>query len=222
MSYFPWSDEYSVHLRVIDNDHKDLVFIVNALHDAICHGSTRSQIGQIIGNLAKYVDEHFRREEALMETYGYPGLARHRRLHRQLARTVHGIRIIFGKKPNLIDPGRFLNFLRDWLIHHILEEDTKYAPYLRGDMDTDVQSDGQTAGASAISEPETFRHHEKEVPVTLSVPASKAAALRRCARILSEGGDDSVKIEEIVMPLHQMTFEEAIHFAGPVLHEHEG
>ena len=38
MSYFPWSEEYSVHLRVIDNDHKDLVNTVNTLHEAISEG----------------------------------------------------------------------------------------------------------------------------------------------------------------------------------------
>lgn len=33
MTCFPWSEEYSVHLRVIDNDHKDLVNTVNGLSD---------------------------------------------------------------------------------------------------------------------------------------------------------------------------------------------
>lgn len=102
MSYFPWSEEYSVHLRVIDNDHKDLVNTVNALHDAIREGATRGRIGHIIGNLAQYVDEHFSREEGLMEAYDYPGLARHKRIHRHLTRTVYAIRIIFGSKPKKI------------------------------------------------------------------------------------------------------------------------
>jgi len=80
MSFFPWSEEYSVHLRVIDNDHKDLVDTVNALHDGIKGGSARDKIGQIIGNLARYVDDHFVREEGLMEAYSYPNLAQHKRL----------------------------------------------------------------------------------------------------------------------------------------------
>lgn len=210
MSYFPWSDEYSVHLRVIDNDHKDLVNTVNALHDAICDGATRAQIGQIIGNLAKYVAEHFAREEALMETYNYPDLVRHKRIHRHLARTVYAIRIVFARRPKDIDPRKLLNFLRDWLVHHIIEEDAKYTPYLRGDIETDTQS--------VVSNADPADEEEETVSVTFTVPASKAAALRRCARLLSEGGKAGIAIQDIVMPVGEMTFDEAVHIARPIMH----
>jgi hemerythrin-like metal-binding protein len=217
MSYFPWSEEYSVHLRVIDNDHKDLVNTVNLLHDAINDGSTRGQIGQIISSLAKYVDEHFRREEALMETYEYPDLARHKRIHRHLARTVYAIRIIFANKPKKIDPSKLLTFLREWLVHHILEEDTKYTPYLRGDVEMKSGSHTDVLDAPATSGSRADLLEEEKEALTLTVPTSKAAALRRCARLLNEGGKESIAIEDIVMPVSQMTFEEAVHFARPIL-----
>ena len=217
MSYFPWSEEYSVHLRVIDNDHKDLVNTVNSLHEAISDGSTRGQIGQTIGNLAKYVDEHFSREEALMETYDYPGLARHKRIHRHLTRTVYAIRIIFTSKPQKIDPTQLLTFLREWLIHHILEEDTKYAPYMRGDIETETQSVADESIIPLTPELRVDLLGQEEETVTLTVPAAKAAALRRCARLLSEDGKEGIAIEDIVMPISQMTFDEAMHFARPIL-----
>ena len=217
MSYFPWSDEYSVHLRVIDNDHKDLVNTVNSLHEAISAGAARGQIGQIIGNLAKYVDEHFSREEAFMETYDYPDLASHKRLHRHLTRTVYAIRIIFTSKPKKIDPTKLLTFLREWLIHHILQEDTKYTPYLRGDMETETQSIADVSDVPPTPDLQEDLLDETEETVTLTVPAAKAAALRRCARLLTEGGKESIAIEDIVMPVSQMTFEEALHFARPIL-----
>ena len=222
MTYFAWSEEYSVHLRVIDNDHKDLVTTVNTLHEAISGGAKRGQIGQIIGNLAKYVDEHFAREEALMETYEYPGLAQHKRIHRHLTRTVYAVRIIFGSQPKKIDPGKLLAFLRDWLIHHILEEDTKYAPYLRGDAKTDTSERLSNDEADKEAVPSALdvldsRQDDREETVTVTVPASKAAALRRCARLLADGGKESIAIEDIVMPVSQMTFDEALHFARPIL-----
>lgn len=217
MSYFPWSDEYSVHLRVIDNDHKDLVNTVNSLHEAITAGSTRGRVGHIIGNLATYVDEHFSREEALMETYDYPDITRHKRIHRHLTRTVYAIRIIFASKPNKIDPGKLLSFLRDWLIHHILEEDTKYTPYLRGDMETGTESIGDDMDEEPAANFADEIIDDEEETVTLTVPATKAAALRRCARLLSDGGKECIAIEDIVMPVSQMTFDEAVHFARPIL-----
>lgn len=227
MTFFPWSDEYSVHLRVIDNDHKDLVGIVNSLHDAIRTGRAMGEIGHIIGNLAQYVDDHFTREEALMEAYDYPGLADHKRIHRHLTRMVFAIRTVFAHNPKEIDPAKLLRFLRDWLVHHIIEEDKKYVPFLRGE-----------AGGRSVSAPyrpgeaykEAADHKVGGVPsnghiagstetetLTLTVPADKAAVLRRCARFLAEGGVESVAIEGIVSPVSQMTLEEARHFAKPIL-----
>ena len=190
---------------------------VNSLHEAISAGAARGQIGQIIGNLAKYVDEHFSREEALMETYDYPDLASHKRLHRHLTRTVYAIRIIFTSKPKKIDPTKLLTFLREWLIHHILQEDTKYTPYLRGDMETETQSIADVSDVPPTPDLQEDLLDETEETVTLTVPAAKAAALRRCARLLTEGGKESIAIEDIVMPVSQMTFEEALHFARPIL-----
>ena len=217
MSYFPWSEEYSVHLRVIDNDHKDLVSTVNVLHEAIRDGAPSGRIGQIISNLVKYVETHFSREEKLMETYCYPDLARHKRIHRHLSRTVYAIQVIFASKPKKIDPIKLLTFLREWLIHHILEEDTKYTPYLRGDLDTETRSVADVSGIPRMPELRGDLLDEEEETVTLTIPAAKVAVLRRCARMLTEGGKESIAIEDIVMPVSQMTFEEALHFARPIL-----
>ncbi len=222
MSYFPWSDEYSVHLRVIDNDHKDLVSTVNDLHDAISDGSTNEQISHVIGALAKYVDEHFAREEALLEAYDYPDLARHKRIHRHLTRTVHSIRIVFGNDPTKIDPDKLLDFLRDWLVTHILKEDMRYAPFLRGDEQIEQDPAATETGSDSKPEPENGAGEsddgEAEMEtVTLTVPAAKAAALRRCARLLSDGGEESIAIEDVVMPVSHMTLEEAMRFARPLL-----
>ena len=217
MSFFPWSEAYSVHLRVIDNDHKDLVDTVNALHDAISDGATRGRIGHIIGNLAQYVDEHFAREEALMESYDYPDVAKHKRIHRHLTRTVYAIRIVFGSKPGNIDPVKLLGFLRDWLVHHILEEDMKYAPFLRGDKSAGNSPVDRESKDSLVSEIETGQADDGEETLTLTVPAAKAAALRRCARLLADGGTESIAIEDIVMPVSHMTYDEALHFARPIL-----
>jgi len=226
VSFFPWSDEYSVHLRVIDNDHKDLIGTVNELHDAIRNGSPKGQIGRIIHNLAQYVDEHFAREEALMEAYDYPGLAEHKRIHRHLARMVYAIRSVFASRPQEIDPARLLRFLKDWLVHHILEEDRKYVPFLRGsDAVQSVPEPGETGHKSAgvAANGSSGEHHSEDAEtLTLTVPAHKAAALRRCARFLAGDGLEAIAIEDIVMPIRHITLDEALHVAKPILRRKGG
>jgi hemerythrin len=214
MTYFPWSDEYSVHLRVIDNDHKELVGMVNALHDAIANGAKRPEIAHIIGNLARYVDEHFDREEALMQTYDYPLIVRHKRIHRHLRRVVHAIRIIFSSRPKDIDPVKLLAFLKDWLLEHILKEDMKYVPFLRGDDDAPLSLADDVEAVDAAVE---HMHQDELVTLSITLPASKAAALTRAARMLSDGGPEAIAIEDIVLPVSHMTFDEALKYARPIL-----
>lgn len=226
MSFFPWSDEYSVHFRVIDNDHKDLVEIVNTLYDAIANAEGRTQVGRTLTRLATYVDAHFAREEQLMEEYDYPGVAQHKRLHRHLARKVHAIRKVFAENPKSIDPTKLLNFLRDWLVHHILEQDTKYAPYFRGeqqeepgfqdevdgdDLEIDFVDDEMSAGKPSANGTGAIQ------TITLTVPVEKASILIRCAKALSKDGPVGEAIEDIVTPVGRMTLDEAERVARDLL-----
>jgi len=227
LSFFPWSDEYSVHFRVIDNDHKDLVEIVNALYDAIANAEGRSQVGRTLSRLSTYVDAHFAREEQLMEEYAYPGVVKHKRLHRHLARKVHAIRKVFAENPKSIDPDKLLKFLREWLVHHILEQDTKYAPYFRGEGGPDADAEDGDVGENDLDIDFVDEDEEEHKPlvvskgpkqtITLTVPAVKASALLRCAQVLTEDGPDATAIEDILMPVGRMSLEEAEHIARDLL-----
>ncbi len=225
MSFFPWSDEYSVHFRVIDNDHRDLVEIVNALHDSIVNAEGRTQVGRTLSRLATYVDAHFAREEQLMEEYSYPGIIKHKRLHRHLARKVPAIRKVFAENPRRIDPAKLLSFLRDWLVHHILEQDTQYAPYFRGKVEEtpDFQSEADGDEELEVDFAEDERSGADGAgpyqTITLTVPAVKAPILLRCAMVLSEDGPISDAIEDMVMPVGRMTLEEAERTARDLLRE---
>lgn len=211
MTFFPWSDDYLVHVRVIDNDHKDLVEIVNNLHTCIKNGESRVEIGRVISNLVTYVSDHFAREEALMEEYDYPGITEHKRMHRRLARTVHAIRKLFGEDPAQIDPVKLLSFLKSWLVNHILEEDVSYVPYMHGGGGQSMRS--PTVG-NADKSP---AGDEEEIQLTLTVPARHAATLRRCARLLCEDGAEAIAIEDIAVPLGNLTHDEAVRLATAVL-----
>ena len=216
MAFFPWSDDYLVHVRVIDNDHKDLVQIVNNLHESIKTGSSRAEIGRIIAGLATYVSEHFEREEGLMAQYDYPGMAEHKRMHRRLARTVHAIRYLFKENPAQIDPGKLLKFLRNWLVHHILGEDVSYVPYLHGTASADDEAVHQKT-ASTANGAGGQHDDDTEIQLSLTVPERHAELLRQCARLLAEDGGGAIAIEDIVAPLGILTHDEAARLATPVL-----
>ena len=44
MAFLEWSDEYKVNIRVIDNEHRALFAMVNALHEAVQKGTAEAAI----------------------------------------------------------------------------------------------------------------------------------------------------------------------------------
>lgn len=191
MSYLEWSDDYSVHIKVIDNDHKALFDIVNALHGRLQESDPREKIEATFKALIVYVREHFNREEIYMDECGYPMAESHKEKHRNLSNTLNAHYKSFQSDPEGFDQENFLTFLKKWLSRHILQSDMHYVPYLRGEK---------------RGVPEELRKttkHEVSMlkSVCLQVPGEKVDHLKKCASILKKGGVDATTLEEILSKL---------------------
>lgn len=211
MTYFPWSQEYSVGVRLIDRDHKELVEQVNALHEQISETGTEAQIAANLAFLARYVKEHFTREEALMAEYGYPDLVPHRASHHKLADKIHAAQKVFAADPKQLDPRKFLLFLREWLVHHILVSDMKYVPYLHGEA---ARPPAESNGVGA--QPNGAPRADETAVVEVEVPTDKVDVIRRCAKLLGTGSEVAAEIEALAEPT-TMTLEEAEQLIAPLL-----
>lgn len=211
MVFFPWSQDYSVGIRVIDNDHKELVDAINNLHRAIQKGVADGEVDIALTFLARYVRDHFRREETLMADCGYPDLMQHKAQHRKLARTVHAIRKVHAQHPHKIDPDKLMEFLRNWLVHHIAGADMKYIPYLLGDAKGDTFIDDPGPGPGG-------RRQNGAIAVQVKVPPDKVELIQRCAALLNEGGRTAKALEELADPLTGMTLQEAAELVKHLLH----
>ena len=122
-----WTPEMSVGVPELDADHRILVDLINKLADAQ-DVNDAGVIESVLDRLAIYIDEHFQREEAYMESAGYPQLPEHRQKHRALTAQVEQIRLDFflGNRDSI---GEYtLVFLKEWLRQHILVEDMQYNP----------------------------------------------------------------------------------------------
>jgi hemerythrin len=128
MSYLKWSDKYSLNVAEIDEQHKKLVSLVNAMYDAMHAGKGRDMIGKVIAEFVAYTDYHFKSEERLLRQIGYPEYDEHKEMHDNLSRKAQSIKAAFdrGNTPTAIE---VMLLLTNWLNTHILEEDRKYKPY---------------------------------------------------------------------------------------------
>ncbi|MBF0271562.1 MAG: bacteriohemerythrin [Magnetococcales bacterium] len=124
-----WTEKMAVNVPPLDADHRQLISLINELHAAVQLGKGQSLLNQIVENLLNYTRTHFAREERYLESIGFPGQEAHKEEHRQFCDQV----VIYQQKL-LDDPfalsSDVLQFLRNWLIHHIQGSDMAYRNHM--------------------------------------------------------------------------------------------
>lgn len=123
-----WSDNLSVNVEEIDRQHKELIAMINELNDAMKMGKGRDVAGKIVNNLAQYTATHFKTEEDLFAKLGYPDSESHKREHAAFVKKVSTFKegLEKGKLSLTMD---VMDFLSDWLKHHIMGTDKKYTKF---------------------------------------------------------------------------------------------
>jgi len=127
---FSWRDEYAVNVKDMDNDHIKLLEKAYALFQLI--DSDKQE--EFISTMEEMVDlakQHFRAEEALMKTYLFPEHQIHHKKHKRIIREALEVMKKIKENRYEMDATSFVDFLKNWVINHILTEDRKYGEFLR-------------------------------------------------------------------------------------------
>lgn len=120
MPLIEWTTALEVGHKVIDDDHRTLVDIINRF-DAASATATLDELMAILGEMGNHTAEHFAREELLMLQNNYEFMARHRKEHFHLFDELRE-RIADLQTGNAI-PQSITRFIRDWLLHHVASAD---------------------------------------------------------------------------------------------------
>ena len=120
-----WSNEYSVGVSVIDEEHKGFIDIVNKVIAAKQRNYSQEEVDKILGELVRFAKEHFKTEEAYMSKYEYPEYLLHynEHLNFSLHMIIYNNQVINGEY-KIMD--ELYNYLQEWLVHHIQKTDKKY------------------------------------------------------------------------------------------------
>ncbi len=129
MAFMTWTDKFAVNIAEVDTQHKKLLSLINELFDAMKVGKGRDVVGQVLKELIDYTVYHFGTEEKLFKQYAYPDYFVHKKEHDDLTKKAVALKAEFdsGKPAITIE---VMNFLKDWLNIHILQEDKKFGPFL--------------------------------------------------------------------------------------------
>lgn len=130
MSLIEWTVELSVGIESIDEQHKKLVNMFNALNDAMLKNSSHELLGKIFTGLAAYTQKHFAYEENMFAEYDYTDSEEHTRQHNELIAQVVKLKEKFIENPQGTMSADLMLFLKRCLTNHIMRTDKEYAEFL--------------------------------------------------------------------------------------------
>lgn len=128
MAKIQWQSAFSTGIGQIDEQHKKLINLVNDLDNALEHGYADKGIRHSIIGLVEYAKKHFRDEEKFMEEIKYPELNRQRKAHKELVENITQV-LMRLKNDEEVSPYELMNIMSQWVINHILAEDTQIGIY---------------------------------------------------------------------------------------------
>ncbi|MDT8426379.1 MAG: bacteriohemerythrin [Methyloprofundus sp.] len=124
MAIFIWNDSYKTGIDEIDEQHKKLVDILNALNEALTLEGNHQAIIALLDQLIDYTEYHFTSEEAFMQSHEYNATdyQKHQVTHQQFVTQIKQAQQDCHYNPDKVSD-ELLDFLVQWLVNHILMTD---------------------------------------------------------------------------------------------------
>ena len=125
MAFMKWTDELSVEIGEIDDQHKKLVNMINDLSYAMSKGKGKDVIEAILSGLRDYTVEHFANEENYFARFNYTGALTHKREHNAFVDKITQFQNDYKNEKVMLSL-EIMRFLKEWLQDHIKGSDKEY------------------------------------------------------------------------------------------------
>ena len=133
MDFLEWNGKtMGVGIKLIDDQHKELLKIINKLSTSINENSQRRDIVVIIDELIDYAAFHFTEEEGLFDKYCYEDKDTHKYEHALFVQKFRDIKDEVQNnevhlRATAIEVAEdVFKYIIDWFINHVAGSDKKY------------------------------------------------------------------------------------------------
>jgi hemerythrin-like metal-binding protein len=113
MAFMGWSDEMSVHIKLVDEQHMKLVDMLNKIWDALRQVNKTEVMASVLDELLDYTSYHFSTEEGLFRVHHYSDRFKHQKEHEKL--TAQTLKFKERLTHSDLQAIEFLEFLKNWL-----------------------------------------------------------------------------------------------------------
>ncbi|MCK5690358.1 hemerythrin family protein [Myxococcota bacterium] len=125
MALIEWNDSFSVNVKELDDEHKQLLKILNNLNEAMLERRGKEVSIKIIQDLLDYAHNHFATEERYFFIYRYPETEAHTAEHQQFSKKIEAFKKSCDEGHPMLSV-EMLKFLREWWTGHVLGSDKDY------------------------------------------------------------------------------------------------
>ena len=138
IEWIKWDDKYKIGYKRIDDQHKELVNIINDLYNVgivndLSNEEVKVNFHSIIKRTIDYATYHFSYEEKIMGAVDYSLAKDHIAKHRSFSLKIVDDVSRYENGDDLAIED-FLDFLKNWLLHHIIVEDKKFISELKSTL----------------------------------------------------------------------------------------
>jgi len=136
MAILNWNNQLVLGIDSVDDQHKHLIDLTNQLDEAVAIGADRDTIIKIVNGLIDYTVYHFQHEDQLMSAAHFnPTMhAIHEAEHNEFVAKMMVVQLEVRTDVNAISED-LMDYMVNWLYHHILNTDKKMALSLLGGID---------------------------------------------------------------------------------------
>ena len=117
MPLMTWTDKLGVGVKVLDEDHKKLIDLLNQLDDGMKKGKGKETLGKVLDGLVKLHQVPLRPRRRIFAKTGYPS-ATHKKEHDDLVKQVLELQARY-RSGELALSLATVEFVKNWLINHI-------------------------------------------------------------------------------------------------------
>ena len=121
-----WTDEWSVGNSKLDQQHKNILKIINRMIELQKLNTDPEIIFSVLNDFQIIANEHLHYEEYLLKKYDYPDLENHKNSHRHYLEAFYTQLFKAREDYSASQLDELTDLLTRWWSHHICEEDMQY------------------------------------------------------------------------------------------------
>jgi len=134
-----WDNEFEIGIPIIDEQHHKFIDMVSEIQSTLLTASKEHLI-RFFSFIYDYMINHFKTEELIMLECHYPDIEVHAEEHREFREKIDFFYENFKKNNTQFIIVNIVDFMKDWIIGHLLSSDKAVGEWYRANQLAQTQS----------------------------------------------------------------------------------